>query len=391
MIREIEAKSLLRRHKKVESWFLSHYGLNLYRGCVHGCAYCDGRAEKYQVTGEFDRDIDVKVNALGLLERELDPERRRKPMPRSFMVLGGGVCDAYQGVEETYRLARGTLELLDRSGWPVHVLTKSVLVERDLDLLKRINRRNRAVVSFSFSSADEEISRIFEPGVPPPSRRLEAIRKFREAGLACGMFLMPVIPFITDTCEKITETLRKGKEAGVDFVIFGTMTLKAGRQADHFLGVLGKHYPEFISRYEDIYPEASPWGESTAAYTTAVHRIFDRAAAEVGIPVRMPRRLFDDILSREDLVIVLLEHLDYLLKLKGRSSPYGYAAYSLSQLKKPVSQLSREDLLKVRGVGPATAKVIAEILETGTCREYEELMERFGNPASFPPGSTGNV
>ncbi len=94
MIREIQAESILRRHKKIDSWFISHYGLNLYRGCSHNCVYRDGRAEKYRVEGNFGRDIHVKVNTPAVLLRELDSRRKRTPMPGSFMLLGGGVCDA---------------------------------------------------------------------------------------------------------------------------------------------------------------------------------------------------------------------------------------------------------------------------------------------------------
>jgi len=206
MIKEIQAKSILRKHKKIDSWFMSHYGLNIYRGCSHDCTYCDGRAEKYQVDGDFAKDIEIKTNAIEILDREMDPARKRKPMPKSFMLLGGGVCDAYQPVDEKYQLARQTLELIYKYDYPVHILTKSTLVERDLDLLQQINQQNKAIVSFSFSSTDDKISKIFEPGVPSPSERLNLINKLKDDGLNCGMFLMPVIPFIIDSVEKIDET-----------------------------------------------------------------------------------------------------------------------------------------------------------------------------------------
>jgi len=376
VIREVEAKSIIRRHRRIDSWFLGGFGLNLYRGCAHNCAYCDGRSESYQVEGEFGRDIAVKTNALSILERELDPARKRKPLPAGYLLFGGGVCDAYQPAEERYRLARGTLELATRWGYPVHILTKSVLVERDIDLIAEINRKSRAIVSFSFSSADSETSGVFEPGVPPPERRLETIRRMKEAGIPCGMFLMPVIPFITDSPEMIGETLRQGKEAGIDFAIFGSMTLKAGRQREHFLDTLRKRYPGLESRYDEIYSPDSRWGESSLRYARSVNAVFDAAASAAGIPKRIPRRLYGDLIAGNDLVIIILEHLDYLLKLKGRSCPYGYAAWSLSKLARPLSELSREELLGIKGVRPTVADVIEEILRTGTCGEYERLMER---------------
>jgi DNA repair photolyase len=371
---EARAKSILRRHKKIDSWFLTHYAINLYRGCTHNCVYCDGRAETYRIDGEFGRDITVKINAIELLRRELDPKRKRKPMPRSFVMLGGGVCDAYQPVEKRYALARKTLELLEEYNHPVHILTKSRTVMQDIDILKRINDQTKAVVSFSFSTVDENISRIFEPGVSSPSDRLAAIKTLKKAGLTCGMFLMPVIPFITDHPEMMKNTLQAGREAGVDFVIFGTMTLKTGRQKDYFINVIKEHYPELLPEYDTLYQGNSPWGETRRDYYTAANQVFDKVASVLKIPKRIHPRIFKNVVSENDLVIVLLEQLDYLLQLKGQKSPYGFAAYQLSQITEPMGTLLPGEVLKIRGVGTRTMKVIQEILDRGTCAEYEALI-----------------
>ncbi|GAI28860.1 unnamed protein product, partial [marine sediment metagenome] len=227
-IREIKAKSILRKYKKIDSWFISRYGMNLYRGCTHNCIYCDGRAEGYYVDGEFGEDVTVKVNAIKILRRELDPKRKRTSFKGSFVMIGGGVGDSYQPIEEKYQLSRKVLELMDEYNFPVHILTKSTLIKRDIDILKKINKKDRAIVSFSFSSVNDEISAIFEPGVPPPSERLKTLTFFKNEGIACGMFLLPVIPFITDTPELMEETIRKASEVNLDFIIFGGMTLKEG-------------------------------------------------------------------------------------------------------------------------------------------------------------------
>jgi len=228
-IREVEAKSILRKHKKIDSWFISRYGMNLYRGCTHNCVYCDGRAEGYYVDGEFGRDVTVKVNAIDILRRELDPRRKRVTFKRSFIMMGGGVGDSYQPLEKKYELTRKALELMHEYNFPVHMLTKSTLIKRDVDILKEINKQSRAIVSFSFSSVDDKISAVFEPGVPPPDERLKTLSFFKNEGIACGMFLLPVIPFLTDTSKLLEHTISRAKEAGVDFVIFGGMTLKDGR------------------------------------------------------------------------------------------------------------------------------------------------------------------
>lgn len=371
-VREIEAKSVLRKYKKIDSWFLSRYGMNLYRGCTHNCIYCDGRAEGYYVDGEFGEDVTVKVNAIEILRQEFDPKRKRTPFKRGFVMIGGGVGDSYQPIEKTYQLSRRALEVVDEYNFPVHVLTKSTLVKRDIDILKKINQKNRAIVSFSFSSADDKISAIFEPGVPPPSERLKTITCFKNEGIACGMFLLPVIPFITDTPELMEETIGKASEAGLDFIIFGGMTLKEGRQKDIFYKILRSNYPKLMGEYENIY-QKNKWGEAAGEYYDSINQIFNSIIKKYKIPPRIPLAIYQDILEENDLAVVILEHIDYLLKLKGRTSPYSYAAYSISQLKEPLSFM-RRGLKMINGVGEVTENIILEILDTKNSSYYKKLL-----------------
>jgi DNA repair photolyase len=372
-IKEIEAKSILRKHKKIDSWFLSRYNMNLYRGCTHNCVYCDGRAEGYYVEDEFGNDVAVKINALEVLRRELDPKRKRTPFKRGYVMVGGGVGDSYQPIEEKYELTRKTLALLSEKKFPVHILTKSTLVKRDVDILKKINENNRAIVSFSFSSTDEAMSRIFEPGVASPRKRLETISFFKDKGIACGMFLLPVIPFITDTKEVMEKTIQDAQDAGVDFIIFGGMTLKDGKQKEYFLNVLQQYYLKLILEYQMIY-QGSKWGEAIPDYYSQLHQTFNTLMKQYKIPKRIPPELYKDILSENDLVIVILEHLDYLLKLEGKKSPFGYAAYSLSQVQEPLSTMLNK-LDTIKGVGKTTENIIREILNTGSSTFYERLLK----------------
>lgn len=371
-IKKINAKTIIRKHKKIDSWFVSKYGMNLYRGCTHNCVYCDGRAEKYSVDGNFGCDVVVKTNAIEVLKKEINPKGKRKPLRKEFIIIGGGVGDSYQPVEEKYQLTKKTLELMYEYGFPVSILTKSTLVKRDIDILKKINTKSRAIVSFSFSSADDKISEIFEPGVSSPSKRLDSIKFFKKNGIATGMFLMPVIPFITDKPEIMDDSIASAKHAGVDFIIFSGMTLKNGRQKDYFIDVLKKMYPGLISNYNLIYKD-DVWGSATKEYYDSIHKTFSIIARKYKIPVRIPSFLFNDILSENDLVIVILEQLDYLYKLREMKSPYSYAAYSVSKLNDPISTM-KHNLRSLRGVGPKTEKIILEILETGSSTYYEKLL-----------------
>jgi hypothetical protein len=250
-------------------------------------------------------------------------------------------------------------------------LTKSTLVERDLDLIKKINQRSRAIVSFSISSADDEISGIFEPGVPSPSARFATLELFKREGIACGAFLMPVIPFITDTYPMIENVVKKTEDTGLDFIIFGGMTLKTGRQRDYFLNVLKRHYPELMSEYARIYP-GNKWGNAVTPYYISVSQVFNAAASKYRMPKRIPVHLFRDILEENDLVTVILEQLDYLLRLKDVKSPYSYAAYSISRLERPISTL--KSLREMKGVGKTTESIIQEIIKTRTSVYYENML-----------------
>jgi len=286
-------------------------------------------------------------------------------------MVGGGVGDSYQPLEERYQLTQKTLELLETYHYPLHLLTKSTLIERDLELLQRINDHTRVIVSMSFSSVDDTISHLFEPGVPPPSQRRKTPALLSQHGIATGMFLMPVIPFITDTPLLIEQTMKQARDIGVDFIICSGMTLKNGKQKDYFITTLTNQYPRLLVDYNTIYRKDA-WGQATPTYYQSLNEAFYTIAKHYHIPLRVPPRLFKDILSENDNVIVHLEHLDYLLKIQGKPSPYGYAAYSISKLSTSLSKM-RPRLREIRGVGPTTERIIREILDTGTSSYYDTL------------------
>lgn len=371
VLHEVQAKSVLRKHDRIDSWFISHYGMNLYRGCAHNCAYCDGRSEKYNVSGDFGEDVDVKVNAIEVLRKELDPCRKTKPLKRGFIMIGGGVGDSYQPVEKDYKLARNALQLMYERNIPVHILTKSTLVSRDADILKKINQRSKAIVSFSLSSSDE-ISTLFEPNVPSPAQRLESLRTFKHQGLNCGIFLMPVIPFVTDTPDAIENTVRRAKDSGADFIIFGGMTLKEGRQKDYFFMTLKERFPELVEQYNLIYP-GNRWGSATSEYYSLINKRFYGIAKKHKIPIRVPPFLYRDILSKNDLVIVVLDQIDYLLKLEGKTSAFGAVVKSISHIETPLDNMI-DGLSSIKGMDIETERATKELLKTGRCAYHENLL-----------------
>ena len=372
MLHETIAKSLLRKHKRIDSWFISRYGFNIYRGCTHNCTYCDGRSEKYYVEGEFGKDINVKINAPELLRKELDPTRKRKPLKKAFILPGGGVGDSYQPAEKEFGLTRQVLQIINEFNFPVHLLTKSTLIERDLDIISQIHEKTRALVSFSLSSVSESVANIFEPGLPSPLKRLETLSQIKNKGIPSGIFLLPVIPFISDTPEHIQNTLKLAKEAGAEYVVFGGMTLKEGKQKDYYYKVLQENYPDLITEYEIIYPN-NKWGNASSSYYNTLNMLFNDIARQYKIPKRIPAYLFSDILEINDLVVVILDQMDYLLKSQGQKSPYGYAAYSVSQLEEPITSIKYK-LKSLKGVGSVTERIIHEIMHSGSSKYYEKLL-----------------
>jgi len=210
-------------------WFGSNYNMNLYKGCNHGCVYCDSRSECYQVT-DFDM-VRAKADALEILEQELRGKRRKG------VIISGSMSDVYNPFERGQQLMRGALELMDRHGFGVVIDTKSPLVARDLDLLQRIARHSPVAVNFTITTAEDALCRRVERQVAPTSARLEAMRTLTSAGIRCGVLLTPILPFINDTPENITAIVHRAHQAGAGWLFPAgdfSVTLRMN-QRDHYL------------------------------------------------------------------------------------------------------------------------------------------------------------
>lgn len=219
-------------------------GMNIYRGCSHGCIYCDSRSACYGLTHDFE-DIEVKQNAPELLERALKSKRKR-------CVIGtGSMCDPYMHIEKTLCLSRKCLEIIDRHGFGVSLLTKSDLVLRDIDLLKSINAKAKAVVQMTITTADDELCKKLEPNVCPSSRRFEVLCEMRDNGIPTVLWLCPLLPFINDTEENLRGVLDYAKRAGCYGVMsFGMgLTLREGDR-EYFYAALDRLFPGLRQRYE---------------------------------------------------------------------------------------------------------------------------------------------
>jgi DNA repair photolyase len=343
--REVDVRTITRNAGVVDAWFLARWGVNLYRGCEHGCLYCDGRAEKYGVQGSFDTDIVVKRNAVAVFEQEA--RRFREP---GFLFLGGGVCDAWQQAEERYQLARGLLQVALDRGLSVHALTKSALLERDFDLLGAINQRTRAIVSCSINTCDEQVRQRFEPGASPLEARWQLLSKAKRLGLGVGVMAVPVLPGVSDHPESIDALARKASEVGVDFLSFGGLTLRPGVQKQTFLAGVKEHYPDRVAGYEQLYRSERNSGAAEPRYYGRLEGRFQAALRKYGLPGRIPSRLFRGLLPLYSEVAVLLEHREFEVRGLGvLRSDLANTGAAIQQWAK--ARLARN--ARVRGFGAA--------------------------------------
>jgi len=242
-ISEIKAKSLLIKLKSDQNSFGILYNMNLYRGCAHGCIYCDTRSECYGII-DISR-LEVKVNAIDLLRRELSRKRQKG------MISTGSMNDPYMPLEKERRLTRQALEVCLEKGFPVHVITKSPLVLRDIDVLRQLAAIH-AVVSFSITTVDDALARRLEPGAPPPSERLRAIATLRENGIHAGALMMPFLPGLTDGEESIKHLVKALQEHKAEYAMPGCLTLReAGRS--YLYSRLALFAPEAMKLIQNIY------------------------------------------------------------------------------------------------------------------------------------------
>ena len=233
-----------------------YFGMNIYRGCTHGCIYCDSRSRCYQFTHPFE-DIEVKQNAPELLEKALKSKRKK------CMIGTGAMSDPYMHCEENLRLTRQCLEIILKNGFGVAIQTKSDRILRDIDLLSEINHSAKCVVQMTLTTYDDDLCRILEPNVCNTKRRIEVLEKMRKKGIPTIVWLTPILPFINDSEDNITAILNECVRVGVKGIIdFGMgLTLREGDR-EYYYAALDKFFPgmkeRYIKRYGNAYELPSP-------------------------------------------------------------------------------------------------------------------------------------
>ena len=221
--------------------------MNVYRGCTHGCIYCDSRSDCYHFTHPFE-DIEVKQNAPELLEKILRTKRNK------MMIGSGSMCDTYQPCEKELKITRRCLELLNQYAFGATVITKSDLVLRDIDLFSEINKKAKSVIQMSLTCADKTLSKILEPHVCNTARRYEVLKEFKKAEIPTVVWMTPFLPYLTDTKENLNALLEACFDAGVKGIICFQigMTLRDGDR-EYYYRALDRHFPGLSDQYRRQY------------------------------------------------------------------------------------------------------------------------------------------
>ena len=255
-----------------------YYGMNIYRGCSHGCIYCDSRSKCYQFTHPFE-DIEVKQNAPQLLEKALKTKRKK------CMIGTGSMSDPYMHCEEDLRLTRRCLEIIHRYGFGAAIQTKSDRILRDIDLIDEINQSAKCVVQITLTTYDDDLCHILEPNVCNTGRRIEVLEKMQERGIPNIVWLTPVLPFINDSEENVTSIMNECVRTGVKGIIdFGMgLTLREGNR-EYYYAALDKHFPGLKQRYIRTYGNAYELPSPNAKKLTDIYKSICRENGMMSTP-----------------------------------------------------------------------------------------------------------
>ena len=288
MIREKTVTSVLNKLKKRDSWFLVDYSTNPYSGCSVNCLYCYIRGSKYGA----EMAVTIKSNAVQVFEKQLAARARKGQY--GFIALASAT-DAYMPIENDRRATRTFLEIILKHKFPLHLITKSTLVLRDLDLLREIDRsailpkdlqgklNHGVILASSFSTLDERLAKIFEPAAPSPAERLEMLAACKQSGLFVGANFIPLLPFLSDSESHIDEMIRAAKRHNVDYVLASGLTLFGTSNADSktlVFKAIERYYSALLPEYEKLYR----YGYSApSSYLATIERAAKASCAQHGV------------------------------------------------------------------------------------------------------------
>lgn len=271
----IPAKTIITRTKN-DSWFGKDYNMNLYKGCCHGCIYCDSRSDCYHIDN-FDT-VRVKADAINIVKNELQGKTKKG-------VIGtGAMSDPYNPFEKQYELTRQALELINTYGFGVAIDTKSSLITRDIDILKSINAHSPVIVKITITTCDDKLCKLIEPNAAPSSERFAAIKKLADNGIYTGIILTPVLPFLEDTPDNIKEIVHLAHENGAKFIYAGFGVTLRQNQREWYYKKLDEYFPGLTEKYIKQYGYSY---ECLSSHSKELSHLFKLECEKYGLIYRM--------------------------------------------------------------------------------------------------------
>ncbi|MFX1479468.1 MAG: radical SAM protein [Promethearchaeota archaeon] len=355
-----EFKSVINKLKYPDSWFWSRYTLNPYSGCAHACIYCDARSQRYYLE-DFENEVIIKTN----FDKKLDLRLKRARTLLPDVIAPGGVNDAYQPIEKKEELTRKVLYIIAKHKYPINIATKSKLVVRDIDILKKIADDTWCTVGFSITTINEELAEFLEPYSSPPLERLEALRTIkREApNIQTGTYFVPIIPILEDDDENLENVIKQSHEAGADFLLFSPGLTLRDSQADFFLKKLKKSkYNHIVKPLLELYKgEIYP----PAQYARKLHPKLLRLCEKYDLPVRVKRWIPSDYRKWNYKISEILLNKEYMDALKtGKSNKtMMWAGLNLNNLEETIINVfERGELSKLKNFTKQIAEFITPYL-----------------------------
>jgi DNA repair photolyase len=324
---ESSCRSAIGRTGVIQTRFWTNYCCDPYNNCEFNCVYCHVATHKYGNSPDFSTPVYIKTNIPQILAREI------AALKRKGIVRLSEFTDPYQPAEKKYQVTKQILEVLNEHHWPFAIGTKSDLILRDLNLISQISEKSWCCVALSITTLDENLAKLIEPTAPSPQRRLEAVRRLSEAGIAVGVWLEPVIPYVTDSEDNIAGVVKAAVESGAMFVLSGMLDM---RNSASFKRFLEEHFKLFAPRYAELYKgrsmNPSP-GDMNEAFVYSVYRRFISLCQRYGVESYIPH-----FCSRKQAVLFYVRNFS-----RFRGTP----AFELTQALNYMSP-SREFLQTVR-------------------------------------------
>lgn len=328
-----EFKSVINKFKYPDSWFWARYTLNPYSGCAHACIYCDARSSRYYLEN-FENEVIIKTD----FDKKLDQRLKRARTLLPDVIAPGGVNDAYQSIERKIEHTKKVFQVIAKHKFPINIATKSNLVTRDLDILKKIANDTWCTIGFSITTTNQELANFLEPYSSTPSERLEALSMINKTApkVQVGTYFMPIIPFLEDDDENLEDLFKQTKQAGADFILYSPGLTMRDQQAKFFINKLkNSQYQHVVKPLLNLYKgKMYPPGD----YVQKIHLKLYQLSQKFNIPIRVKRWIPKDFRQWNYKISEILLYKEYLNTVKtGKSNnSLKWAGMKLNNLKESI-------------------------------------------------------